>query len=154
MAQDVDLWGDPVPPRVEKRGRPKHEKSAEKSMRVAVLVAAKHSEDRIAAALGIDPKTLRKYYSGELKQGLAQKRAELITLTWEKVKAGNVSAMRLMHQLLREADLDTPDLPKPATPVERPVKLGKKELADLEAQQPDTTTTMGELIATRRAVMH
>jgi hypothetical protein len=147
MAQEFDLWGDPVPEETEKRGRPPHEATPERRMRVAVLRALKHTTDEIAAAIGISERTLRTKYLPELKGGLAQKRAEALVQLWSKAQEGNVSAIKEFLRQVEKSDLVMPRQPmRPA----RPPKLGKKEQALIDAGAPDTTTSMGELM-TRRA---
>lgn len=146
MDQEFDLWGDPIPPPTERRGRPAHEVTAEKKLRVAVLRALNQSNDEIAAAMGISERTLRTHYPSELRQGLAQKRAEVMILLWTQAAKGNVSAMKEFLRQTERSDLGgVPRVVKPAA--ER--KLGKKEQAVLDAQAPDTTATFGELMMRR-----
>lgn len=151
MDQEFDLWGDPVPPRVEKRGRPEHKKNQTTSMRVAVLRALNKPQDEIAAALAITEKTLRKHYSPELRQGLQQKRAEALVRLWEIGTAGNGNVAAL-KEFIRQTE--RADLAAPVALARRPakaVKLGKKEQAIVDAQTPDESTSIGELMARRNA---
>ncbi len=144
--QAVDLWGDPIPPRIERRGRPQHVVTPEKRIRVAVLRAMRHSHEEIAAAMGISEPTLRKNYLPELKSGLAQKRAEVLVRLWEKVQEGNVTAMKEFMRQTEKSDLAPRELRPP-----KPTKLGKKDQALVDAQQPDVSSSMGELMARRAA---
>ena len=146
MDQEFDLWGDPIPPPTERRGRPAHEVTAERKLRVAVLRALNQSNDEIAAAMGISERTLRTHYSVELKQGLAQKRAEVMVLLWDQAKKGNVSAMKEFLRQTERSDLaGAPRLVK----VAQEPKLGKKAQAVVDAQAPDPTESMGELMMRR-----
>ena len=145
MAQDFDLWGDPIPEKPETRGRPEHEPTAEKRLRVAVLRAINQTHTEIAAALGISEPTLRRHYSAELKGGLAQKRAEVLIRLWHEVEAGNVSAIKEFLRQVDKSDLAGPRAPRPA----KPPRLGKKAQAIVDAATPDPTTSMGELMALR-----
>lgn len=145
MSQDIDLWGDPVPAAAEKRGRPIHEVTDKKRVRVAVLRALNQTNAEIAAAIGITEPTLRKYYAVELRHGFAQKRAELFIRLWDAVEAGNVSAMRTFLAQTEKSDLVQPSIRRPA----RSPKLGKKEQAAIDAATPDTGSSMGELMARR-----
>lgn len=155
MAGDFDLWGDPVPEPVENRGRPKHEVTEEKRLRVSVLAAHGMTHDDIAAAMGISAPTLRKNYLRELRGGLAQKRAELLVLKWKAAAGGNVSAMKEVQKDFEKADMYRGHIAnhtgKPAEKPVKPPKLGKKEQALADAQQPDTSTSMGDLMAQRMA---
>ncbi len=142
MEPDFDLWGDPVPQRPEKRGRPTHVPTPEKRFRVSVLRALNQSHEEIAAAMGISEPTLRKHYLPELKSGMAQKRAEALVLLYAEVQKGNVSAIKEFLRQVERSDM------RPAKPARAP-KLGKKAQAAIDAATPDPTTSMGELMARR-----
>ena len=144
MDVDFDLWGDPVPQRPEKRGRPTHVPTPEKRLRVSVLRALNQSHEEIAAAMGVSEPTLRKHYLPELKGGMAQKRAEALVLLYTEVQKGNVSAIKEFLRQVERSDL-TPAAAKPT----RAPKLGKKAQAAIDAAMPDPTSSMGELMARR-----
>jgi AraC-like DNA-binding protein len=61
-------------------GRPAFEPTQEQRNRVKVKAFARTREQKIAADLGIDPKTLRKYFKEELANG----RADVRSMVWEK----------------------------------------------------------------------
>ncbi len=63
-----DHLGDPIPPHFGKRGRPAHVLPAENRQKVRLLLAFDWSNQRIARALRITGKTLRKHYFRELRQ--------------------------------------------------------------------------------------
>lgn len=148
MEQETDLWGDPVPPPSERRGRPSHVPTDEKRFRVKVLSAVNKSPAEIALAMGISEPTLRKYYLRELRGGLPQLRAEVLVAMTKKALDGNVSAMKAIIAETRHADLANPQ--HPATPrPRRDPPLGKKERADLAAAEPDLTSDIGTLLAER-----
>lgn len=94
----VDLWGDPWTPEPDPRGRKRHKRSVQIAENIAVLRASPLTEEEIAARVGLDPKTLRKYYSRELKSGPALAKAVLMEAMWAKAKAGNVSAARFIRE--------------------------------------------------------
>ena len=118
-----------------------------------MLVACGWSNERIAAALYITQPTLRKHYFSELKfRAVARDRlvAGMLCKHWELFQAGNVAAGKEFRDLLEKNDLMTfgqSDQPPAAT---KQPKLGKKEAAALAAQNPDTGSTMGELMARRQ----
>jgi transcriptional regulator with XRE-family HTH domain len=145
MPDGLDLLGDPIGEPKDPRGRDAHTATDKKRSYVLACVAANWTQEQIAAAIGVTGKTLRKYYSRELAGGKAMLRAKLFVKLQEQVDAGNVSAMRLAHQLFEKADL-TPE--RPVRPKREP-KLGKKEQAALDAERPDPSSSMGELIARR-----
>lgn len=140
---EFDLWGEPIPPREEKRGRPTHVVTDEKRNRVSVLVSLNKNQDEIAEAMAIAPGTLRRYYRRELKLGHAAKRAQMEVRLFQAGMAGNVAAMK---EYLRRTEAS--DLVK-AAPQPRPPKRGKKEQAAIEAASPDPSSSFGALMAER-----
>ncbi len=145
MSQMIDLWGDPIDEPADKRGRPAHVVTDERRTRVAVLQSLNKTHAEIAEAIGISEKTLRTKYRAELKQGLAQKRAEALVLIWDKAKAGNVAALKEYLRQTERSDLGSPRVMRPAAAP----KIGKKAQALLDAASPDTSSSMGELMAKR-----
>ena len=63
-----DLLGDPVPTNFGQRGRPPHVPTEENRQKVRLLLAFDWTNQRIARALRITGKTLRKHYFRELRQ--------------------------------------------------------------------------------------
>jgi len=155
MLQIFDLFGDPVPANWGQRGRPEHVPTQQNRNRVSMLVAMGWSNARIAAALFITQPTLRKHYFSELKfREVARDRlvAGLLTKHWELFMAGNVAAGKEFRDLLKENDLmlyGQTARPQQQKPAKEP-KLGKKEAALAAAQNPDTGSTLGELMAKRQ----
>lgn len=130
----VDLWGNPWTPEPDPRGRKRHKREPQLAEKVAVLRAGKMIEEDIAARLGLDPKTLRKYYSRELNGGPSLAKAVLTEAMWEKAKAGNVSAARYMREEFEKADLARLDERVRTREVKEPA-LGKKEQQQVAAEQ-------------------
>ncbi len=145
MEPECDLWGDPLPAPVEKRGRPAHAVTESKRLRVAVLRSLNKTAGEIALAMDISERTLRAYYKKELRVGLHQKRAEVMVRLWEQVEKGNVSAMREFLRQTKDSDLGPAIAAQPKA--ER--KLGKKEQAMKDALAPDQADTLGELMIRR-----
>jgi hypothetical protein len=151
MDQIFDLFGDPVPANWGQRGRPEHVATQQNRNRVSMLVALGWSNKRIAAALFVTLPTLRKHYFSELKfRDVARDRldANLATKLWDLFMAGNVAAGKEFRKLVERNDLMLYGQNAPP-PVKEP-KLGKKEAALLAAREPDTGTTLGELMARRQ----
>jgi hypothetical protein len=154
MREILDLFGEPVPDGWGGRGRPAHVASQQNRNRVSMLVALGWSNKRIAAALFVTLPTLRKHYFSELKfREVARDRldATLATKLWDLFLAGNVAAGKEFRKLVERNDLMLygQSAPPDTRPAKAP-KLGKKEQALVDARQPDTGTTMGELIAMRQ----
>jgi hypothetical protein len=63
-----DLFGDPIPARRGRRGRPQHVPTRENVNLVNELRRLNWNQPHIAGALGITPKTLRRWY-GHLFRG-------------------------------------------------------------------------------------
>jgi hypothetical protein len=158
MADNFDLFGDPVPANHGGRGRPQHVPTLENRNRVSVLLAAGWSNERIAGVLRVTLPTLRKHYFSELKfREVARDRlnAMLLTKAVEGVKDGKAASIKLCVQMIERNDLMTfgqATKPRHAedTKPAKAAKLGKKEEALLAAQQPDTGTPLGELMARRQ----
>jgi DNA-binding transcriptional ArsR family regulator len=94
-----DLFGLPVRPRREGRGRPEHEWTKENSNKINLLMAVGHEIKDIAAAIGVSAPTLRKHYFSEL-DGL---RVAALRLTAHQLfrlnreaEAGNVAAEKAL----------------------------------------------------------
>ena len=149
MSQSRDLFGRPILPPRETRGRPEHQASEEIRFQIAGLRAFGKTQEEIAAGLGLSVRTLRKYYLPELKGGAEQFKVKaLVVLAKQALVENKTPALK---ELLKR--LDTMDLPGAtrAVPDEKPVRIGKKAQAKLDAEQPDQSTSMGELMAQRTA---
>jgi hypothetical protein len=159
VAENFDLFGDPVAEGHGKRGRPPHVPTQENRRKVNMLLAFGWNNERIAAALRITPPSLRKHYFAELKfREVARDRldATMAMQLWGQVEAGNVGAIKEFRKVLEHNDLmlygQRARPQAPATPKEQ--KLGKKEAALAAAQQPDPGTPLGELMARRQQTVN
>ena len=114
----------------------------------------------MANAIDVSPATLKRHFRAELKQRDAMRdrlEARRFEIAMEQANAGNVGALKELGKMIERNDLmlygqNTP--PKPSKKETKPAKLGKKEEALLAAQQPDTGTTLGELMARRQGQMN
>jgi hypothetical protein len=152
--QIFDLFGDPVPANWGQRGRPEHVASQQNRNRVSMLVAAGWSNARIASALYITQPTLRKHYFSELKfREVARDRinANLLTKLWELFMAGSVAAGREFRDVLKDNDLMLYGQTAQPQKADKTPKLGKKEAALVDAQNPDAGSTLGSLMAQRQS---
>lgn len=147
MSEGFDLLGDPISEPDEKRGRPEHTPTETKRSYVLACIAQNWTHDQIAAAIGVTGKTLRKYYSRELRGGKAMLRAALYVKLQEQINVGNVSAIRLAHQLFEKADLTRAAAAWPAKEAKSAVP-GKKELAAAAAKSAGDGTEWGEDLRT------
>jgi hypothetical protein len=151
MTENVDLFGDPVPDGRGRPGRPQHVATLENRNKVSMLLAFGWNSDRVANALKITAKTLRRHYSRELRvrdQARDRLDAAVAMRTWKEAEAGNMSAMRLFVHLVDRNDLRL--LGGQRREEAKPLKLGKKEVAQLEALTSDVDTPIGRLMAKQR----
>lgn len=133
----TDLFGEPVLPRKEGRGRPEHEWTLERSNRVLLALVRGLKLKETAKLIGVDVKTLRKHYFRELEmRDTAVLRMEMRQLERlnAQAEAGNVAAEKeLARQIerLRMRDQVKADAPAPT----RKAPLGKKAAAEQAAIQ-------------------
>jgi hypothetical protein len=153
MGEVLDLFGDPVPENRGRRGRPPHIPTQENRNKVSMLLALGWSNQRIANALNITLPTLRTYYFSQLRvREAARDRldARVAMTLWDQFQAGNTAAGREFVRLVDRNDMafgrrETATPPK-STPAEKSEKLGKKELANREAQTAHEGTAWSTLL--------
>jgi hypothetical protein len=154
MSGIFDLFGDPVPEGWGRRGRPQHIATQENRNKCSMLLALGWNNERIARALGITAPTLRKNYFRELKfRDEARDRldARIAVLLWNQFETGSVAAGKEFRKLVERNDLMIyGQTAPPEAKAEKAPKLGKKEQALADALEPDTGTTLGELMARRQ----
>jgi hypothetical protein len=143
MARDFDLLGDPIPEGRGLQGRTGHIPTSTNAKKIRLLLIAKWTIDAIAEEIGISAPTLRKHYfrNGKINLGRAREiavqevRGRTLLQLDKAAEAGNVSAIKEIRRIADVADVS--DLPKAMTPAKAP-RLGKKEMAAKDAQQPDS----------------
>jgi hypothetical protein len=139
---DHDLFGDPIQPGKDGRGRPEHSWSRENSNKVLIAFACGLSVKDAATAIGVSVPTLRKHYSSEVgKRGAARLRMKLTQLGRlnNAATAGNVAAEKeLLKRLDKEAIADlskrVAERGTNGSPARTP-KLGKKAAAKAAAAE-------------------
>lgn len=137
--REVDLFGDPVMPRHEGRGRPEHVRTLENSNKVLLGFARGLTVKEAATAIGVSVPTLRKHYSSEVAQrDAAAVRFEMVQLHRlnEGAKAGSVSAEKELGRRLEKARIDVlSDQVSRNARAPKPEKLGKKAAMQREADE-------------------
>jgi transcriptional regulator with XRE-family HTH domain len=140
---DVDLFGAPIAPIRDRRGRPSFKKDKENQEFVAIRAAAGWSQRRIAENMGVDEKTLRKYFSRELEYGAVLTEGVMLDVLMKLVREGKVQAIKQLYAMIKTA---APAAPRNHADAEddepeaedKPKALGKKEQALQDAQMiPD-----------------
>lgn len=140
---ELDLFGAPIGQIRERWGRPAFKKTKENQELVALLRADGWTQERIAAYLGCDVKTLAKHFSRELQYGVDLIRGMALQVTLQRMRQGNsVATGRLLDLTLDAAAAAVPIVPK----AEKPRKLGKKAAAALEAETAHEGTGWGEIL--------
>lgn len=131
-----------------KRGRPAFKATASLKREVEEMTSCGMSEDDIARAIGCSTPTLRVHFQEELLTGRSKRRREVIKLLFKSARGGNVTAQKKLEDMTAmAATIRPPEAPQPKVQ-----KLGKKEQAIADAQNPDPNSTLGDLIAKRQAL--
>jgi hypothetical protein len=142
---EYDLFGRPIMPIKDRRGRPSFAKNNENQELVCLLRAAGWTQARIAGYLGCDEKTLRKNFSRELQDGADQIEGMALEVTLKKMKSGNSVAISRIFDIIEKQG--APAVPIPRSPDKTPdEKLGKKEAADRDAHTAHEGTPWASLL--------
>jgi hypothetical protein len=139
---EVDLFGRPSMPLKDPRGRKSYKKTPQNQAFVENRAAEGITHEEIAAEMGIDAKTLRKYYSPELSSSRLRIIGEMVDVLRQRARQGNVAAAKTLLDRYEDA---APLAPRNRRAAEeddddqgQDTPLGKKEQAVLEAQKvPD-----------------
>ena len=108
MADIFDLFGDPVPANLGRRGRPAHIPTSENRNKVSMMLAWGWNNERIAGVLRCTLPTLRKHYFSELKyRQVARDRMtmKMASLLWREAESGNVAAIREYDRMMERNDV-------------------------------------------------
>lgn len=133
-----------------KRGRPQFRPTATQRREVEEMIACGMSEDDVARAVGIATETLRKHFVEELATAKAKRRGEVIKLLFRNARKGNVSAQKHLEAMTSLAGTARPA--ERIAPTDKPAaRVGKKAQEQADAQNPDVSTPIGELMARRAA---
>jgi DNA-binding transcriptional ArsR family regulator len=152
MAENLDLLGWPIPePR--DAGRPEHVPTDENRNKIMMLLVFKKTNAEIAKALGLSQPTLRKHYLQQLDQRKLA-RLQLDATRWAalyaKVLAGDVGAMKELGKVLEAHDRAElaanfgADTHRRREQEPRPVKRGKKEQAQVDAENAGADSDWGD----------
>ncbi len=133
---DLDMFGNPVQPYRDPRGRRKWSKSIENQRIVSDMRGAGKTQDEICEVLGCDPKTLRKYYSRELDHGALFLEFEALQVLKKRMMEGNVAAAKAILEIARASNAPKTRAPSQA---DKQSKLGKKETLRRDAEAPPTS---------------
>ncbi|WP_299734675.1 hypothetical protein [uncultured Roseobacter sp.] len=138
------MFGNPVEPLRDRRGRPSFAKTKENQDFVAVRAAAGWSQKLIAEALGCDEKTLRLHFYRELHGGALIVEGMCLDVWMQKARQGHGPSIKALKEMVGDNAPAAPVSKTPAKdgatdePEEVEAPLGKKEQAIQAAQDvPD-----------------
>jgi hypothetical protein len=142
VAENFDLFGDPVPDHWGRRGRPAHIPTSENVNKVMMMTALGWSNGRMQSALGIVKMTFRKHYLALVKHQrlIARDRLDIAYAMhlWKQVQDGNAGAMRLWMVFMQNNDRMGAEAAMAAAPDKQPeVRLGKKVIDERRALDAD-----------------
>lgn len=124
-------------------GRPSFEASAKDREAVKLMAGHNIAQEKIALALGITEKTLRKHFKKELLIAAAQVEAQLVSNLFALAKGKDGTAFRA-NEFLLNCRFGWSRYAPP--PIHREPELGKKEQLDRVAQTGHENTGWGDLI--------
>lgn len=126
--------------------RPEFKVTPEMRRRVAVAAGSgRMSHEEIAIGLGIARNTLEKHFEAELSNGAYECRLEVLEGMHKAAMTGNITAQRAyLEQTPRVA---APPLPEPE---EKPVPIGKKQQANVDAVTAARGTDWEQLLPAPR----
>ncbi|HEY0213723.1 MAG TPA: resolvase [Paenirhodobacter sp.] len=144
MADDFDLFGNPVEAGTGKPGRPRKEATKEDRNKIKMLLAFGWSNERMARVMRMSLPTFRRNFFQEMKERQAARDmldARRIEIAMTLANGGNVGALKELGKMLEKSDLmgmerklrsaqgDDEELPPAADKM-----VGKKEAAKAAAK--------------------
>jgi hypothetical protein len=148
----LDLFGEPMIVRSGGPGRPEHVPTDRNRQKIVLLLAMGWPQKRIAGAIGLTVKTLRKHYSPQLKardQALDRLKATQLNRLLDAVQAGNVGAIKELGRIITRIEvgvLDGQRAPEPKA--KEPPKGLKDQRRDAAWSAGEKDSTWGELLTT------
>jgi hypothetical protein len=143
---EFDLFGKPIQPIKDRRGRPSFAKNQENQELVCLFRAAGWTQSRIAGYLGCDEKTLRKNFSRELQDGADVIEGMALEVTLKKLKSGNSVAISRIFDIIEKQGAPAVPIPKDTSDRQSADKVGKKEAADRDAKTAHEGTPWATLL--------
>ncbi|MBM06664.1 MAG: hypothetical protein CMH88_09915 [Oceanibulbus sp.] len=136
-APDLDLFGQPLTPIKDRRGRPSYKKTKENQDFVAVRAAAGWSQKMIAEALGCSEKTMRDNFYRELHGGQLIIEGLCLDVLVRRAREGHAPSIgKLLDRLDRVATPPAASKKGEAKKEDAAPVLGKKQQALAEAADP------------------
>lgn len=133
--REYDLFGNPVEPLRDRRGRPSFAKTVENQRVVIDLASYGWNAERIGQFLGCDRKTVVKHFSRELESGKTLVEGEAILVQTALMRRGK---LRAVEKVLTR----TAAVPVGAAKGKAPPKGKKETLSDAAAEPPGAWATV------------
>ena len=108
MAEDFDLFGQPVRAGAGLRGRPRYVPTEKDRNKIKLLLAFGWSGSRIANAVDLSLATMKRYFRAELKVRDAMRDrldARRFEIAMEQANAGNIAALKELGKMVEKSDL-------------------------------------------------
>lgn len=135
---ELDMFGQPLLPIRDRRGRPSFRKDKENQDFVSVRVAAGWSHKRIAENMGIDEKTLRKHFSRELEFGAVLIDGVMLDVLLRRCREGHAPSVKQLRERLIDGERRTIERERSSQPPQdKPERLGKKVTDERKALDAD-----------------
>ncbi|MHB2265025.1 hypothetical protein [Aliihoeflea sp. PC F10.4] len=134
-----DMFGNPLTPIRDRRGRPLFKKDKENQDFVSVRIAAGWSQKRIAENMGIDEKTLRKHFSRELEAGAVLVEGVILDVLLRRTREGHAPSVRQLREVAVEGRrrMAEREVGKPEAQAKPTERLGKKAMDAQRALDAD-----------------
>lgn len=139
--ENLDLFGFPIPEPRDKAGRPEHVPTDENRNKIMMMMVFGCTNADLAKSIGVSVPTLRKHYLQQLQQrSVARLQLDAVrrAALFNKVRAGDVSAIKELDRQLGRLDLDNlaeKVATRPRADDRAPERLGKKEAERLAAAE-------------------
>lgn len=146
----------PVKPRTKRKapkkvGRPRYQVKEGQREQVERFIACGMIQDDIARVLGISTPTLLRYFENEIRTGPAKQRALVINNLFNQSANGNTAATKHLEAMtargMAEASIagtETGQKVDAPAKAEKPIKLGKKQQAVVDAKTAGEGTEWGD----------
>jgi hypothetical protein len=143
MAENLDLFGQPIYDWQGKPGRPRYERTEKDCNKVKLLLALGWSNERVANGIGVSLATLKRYFRAELKIRAVMRdrlNARRVEIAMEQANAGNIQALRELGRMIEVNDrmeIEREMGSSKSDPAPSPERIGKKQIDEKRAIDAD-----------------
>lgn len=144
MAENLDLFGQPIYDWQGKPGRPRYERTEKDCNKVKLLLALGWSNERVANGIGVSLATLKRYFRAELRIRAVMRdrlNARRVEIAMEQANAGNIQALKELGRMIEVNDRMEIEREMGAAPKKgdapAPERIGKKQIDEKRAMDAD-----------------